>query len=621
MTVSTAALVLVLGLVAGWMQLAARRQIAAARCRAQGSADLHLATIEALARAIDAKDQSAEHMQRVLTYVRGLAGAVGVAPADLKGIETAALLHDIGTLAVPEHILSKPGPLTVEEFQKVRSHSQVGADILASVPFPYPVASVIRSHHERWDGTGYPVGLKGEEIPIGARILTVVDYFDAVTTDRPYHKALSVETGMALLQHEAGKALDPTLVAAFVDLVPWFSAQSAGRSHRHTGAPAGVPAATPAHTPNASRQVFDNIALAHRELCALYEIAQSMGTSLGVAETMALVSSKIANIVPWSSCALFLHDGASDTVTCRYATGTEAPQLLGRTLGAGEGLSGWVARHRCTLMRGGRGETDSETVQETHFESAIVCPLIVNERFIGTLGLYHAEAERYTADHRRLLEQISEQVAAVIHNSIIFEQTQVDSVTDPLTGLPNRRPMFAHMTRELARADRLKGQVAVIVMDIDDFKRINDTYGHHVGDRALRDMAAALHASLRPYDLCVRYAGDEFVIVLSDCSRDAAEAKRRELQQRVSEIEVEIEARPGERVRLAASAGASVYPHDGSTCEALLADADLRMYRDKALRRGQLPPVPMAAPAPEIVPDPAARPLRGRHHEAARPRR
>jgi diguanylate cyclase (GGDEF)-like protein len=215
-----------------------------------------------------------------------------------------------------------------------------------------------------------------------------------------------------------------------------------------------------------------------------------------------------------------------------------------------------------------------------------VCPLVFNERFIGTISVYHVDASIYTDDHRRLLDRISEQAAAVIYNSRVFEQTQEDSLTDPLTGLPNRRSMFVHLSRELARADRLKNELAVIVMDVDDFKAINDTYGHNIGDQALREVAGALQSALRPYDLCVRYAGDEFIIVLADCSREAADLKRRELQNRVAEIGLEV--RPEKQLRLAVSAGAAVFPGDGTTLEALLADADHRMYRDKTLRRGRL---------------------------------
>ena len=559
------------------------------------TSDLHLATIEALARAIDAKDHTAQtHIRRVQIYAAGLARAMGLSDAEVQGVKTAALLHDIGKLAVPEHILSKPGPLTQEEFQKIRIHPQVGAEIIAAVPFPYPVAPLILSHHERWDGRGYPHGLRGEHIPLGARILTTVDYYDAVTTERPYHKALSHEGAIGLMRHEAAKALDPALVDKFIDLLPTLiaeaDAEEARVQPRAMAAPAAASATSAGLVPERTPQsAFENIALAHREIYALYEIAQSMGTSLGVADTMALISSKLTNIIPWSGCALFLHNPENDTLKCRFAAGVEAPKLLHLSIRNGEGLAGWVARNRRTIVNGDPRVTfDAAKIgTPADLKAAIVCPLFFNDGFIGTLALYHVEANRYTEDHRRLLERIAEQAGAVIHNSIVFEQTQEDSLTDPLTGLPNRRSMFVHLTRELARAERLHGEVALIVMDLDEFKTINDTYGHHVGDRALREMATALHSTLRPYDLCVRYAGDEFIIVLAECSREGAEQKRRELQAAVNAIDFEV--RPGKVLKLEASAGAAVFPHDGTSYEALLASADQAMYRDKAARRGNTP--------------------------------
>jgi diguanylate cyclase (GGDEF)-like protein len=297
---------------------------------------------------------------------------------------------------------------------------------------------------------------------------------------------------------------------------------------------------------------------------------------------------------------LFLFNPETDTLKCRFAMGADAPKLLNATLTIPQGLTGWVGRNRRTLIN-----ADPRVTFETlglpapvDLKAAIVCPLNFNDTFIGTLALYHAEPNRYTEDHRRLLERIAEQAGAVIHNSIVFEQTQEDSLTDPLTGLPNRRSMFVHLSRELSRAERLKSEVAVIVMDVDGFKSINDTYGHNVGDHALREVAAAMQETLRPYDLCVRYAGDEFIVVLADCSREAADLKRRELQSRIAEIELEVRA--GKRVHLAISAGAAVFPQDGTTYEALLADADHRMYRDKAARRGPRP-MPRTPGSAEII--------------------
>jgi diguanylate cyclase (GGDEF)-like protein len=555
------------------------------------TSELHLATIEALARAIDAKDQIAQtHVRRVQAYAVGLARAVGLETDAIEAVKTASLLRDIGKLAVPEHILSKPGPLTDEEFQKIRIHPQVGAEIIAAVPFPYPVAPLILSHHERWDGRGYPQGLCGDDIPIGARILTIVDYYDAVTSERPYHKALTHDAALALLRHESGRALDPRLVNTFIKVLPELMEHAAAeeRQARSLATPAQVERGTTARglvPEGAPQTAFDNIALAHREIYALYEIAQALGTRIGVADTAALISSKLLNLVPWSACALFLYDAERSAMTCRYATGLDVHRLLNATIANGLGLSGWVARNRRTLVNANPSASFEAAGVEsrTELKSALVCPLFTNNMFLGALALYHVEANHYTEDHRRLVERIAEQAGAVIHNSVVFEQTQEDSLTDPLTELPNRRSMFVHLSRELARAERLHAEAALIVMDVDDFKSINDTYGHHVGDQALRAIARALSATLRPYDLCVRYAGDEFIVLLTACSREMAEARRRELQQRVAAIAFEV--RPGDALALGVSAGTAVFPHDGTSYETLLAVADQHMYRDKKARR------------------------------------
>jgi diguanylate cyclase (GGDEF)-like protein len=527
----------------------------------------------------------------VQLYAARLAEAVNLSPSEIQGVKTAALLHDIGKLAVPEHILSKPGPLTPEEFQKIRAHPKVGADIISAVPFPYPVSPLILSHHERWDGKGYPSGLRGEEIPLGARILSVVDYFDALMAERPYHKAMSFDAAIGLLQQEAGKGLDPTVVDRFIVLLPALQVEAAALEQamrrpapEDHGQAIGRPATGLTPEPG-KKNVFDDIALAHREIYALYEIAQAMGTSLGVSDTMALISAKLSNLVPFSCAALFLYDEDTETLRCRFATGTDAEIVHQIAVHNGEGLTGWVARNRRALVNA-RPSADLEAAGlalQTHLQSALVCPLLFNERFIGTLCVYHVDAAFYRDDHRRLLDRISEQAAAVINNSMLFEQTQEDSLTDPLTGLPNTRFLFMHLTRELARAERLKSEVSLMVMDLDNFKEINDSHGHHVGDRALCEVARVLRTAIRPYDICVRYAGDEFIVVLSGCSADEAERKRAELQQGIDEVY--FEARPGKRVELGVSVGAAVFPQDGESYESLLSTADNRMYQDKSSRK------------------------------------
>lgn len=331
--------------------------------------------------------------------------------------------------------------------------------------------------------------------------------------------------------------------------------------------------------------MFDDIAHAHREIYALYEIAQAMGTSLGVSDTMALISAKLTNLVPYSCAALFLFDETTETLRCRFATGTDADTIQQVTVRSGDGLTGWVARNRRPLVNA-RPSADLEAAglpPATELQSALVCPLLFNDRFIGTLSVYHISPSFYRNDHRRLLERVSEQAAAVINNSILFEQTQEDSLTDALTGLPNTRFLFMHLTRELARAERLSAELSLMVMDLDDFKEINDSHGHHVGDRALCEVARVLRAAIRPYDICVRYAGDEFIAVLAGCGADEAEQKRLELQRGVDAVY--FEARPGKPLPLGISVGTAVFPQDGRSYEALLAAADQRMYQDKAARK------------------------------------
>src|ERR1700728_5513984 len=186
-------------------------------------ASLNMRTIEALALAIEAKDHTTHtHLQRVRTYAVAVAKELNLNDDEIEALRAAALLHDIGKLAVPEQIINKPGKLTPEEFEKMKVHPLVGAEILERVAFPYPVAPIVRSHHERWDGTGYPEGLSGEEIPIGARILAAVDCLDALASHRQYRPALPLSEAMAKVREMAGSWFDPRVVeileSRYVDL-------------------------------------------------------------------------------------------------------------------------------------------------------------------------------------------------------------------------------------------------------------------------------------------------------------------------------------------------------------------------------------------------------------------
>jgi diguanylate cyclase (GGDEF)-like protein/putative nucleotidyltransferase with HDIG domain len=580
------------------------------------SSALQMATVEALALAIDARGRSSRSsLQREQRHAAALARSFGLPADEVECVRTAALLHDIGNLAVPDHILTKRGPLTEDERSKMRTHSGVGAAIVEQVPFPKPVAALIRNHHERWDGTGYPDGLRGAEIPLGARILAVVDYFAAITSDRAFNEAMPVEEAVNVLWQEAGNALDPAVVTRYVNLLP--SLREADEQARLTNAgDAGVSAsgrrgaslAGGGSRPTPPSAVLDGIGGASQELGALYEMAEAVSTSLGVSDTMSALTSKLDRLVPFTTVALYLHDATNSCSRCRFAAGPGHRAFTGMIVGDGKGLVGRaVATRECITNGDPSADLDMRRpdLADAGLKSALVCPLVMGGTIKGALALYHTVPHGYTDEHRRLVSRVSGQIAAVINNAIVFEQTREESVTDPLTGLPNTRFLFAHAGRELARAARLKSSVTLMLLDLDNLKPINDTFGHHTGNRALCAVASVLRSAIRPYDICVRYGGDEFIIVLSDFGVEMAEAKRLELQKALERTPFSV----GDmlRVRLTISIGTAVFPSDGDSYEALLQVADARMYEDKAARKTRQAQRALQRTAREHSDDPSAR--------------
>lgn len=525
--------------------------------------DVQLSTIEALALAIEARAGcTPEHIRSIQHYAAMLAEAAGLTDSEVQGVRTAALLHDIGNMAVPEHILSKPDALTPEEFDRVKIHPRVGADILKNVPFGSPVSDLVLSHHERWDGLGYPAGLRGEAIPVGARILAIADCFSTLQADRPYRPARSQRDAVALLKEYSGTAFDPRLVDLLVTRLNATSVE-ATQTVAVEGSWSGVE----------ERDALQDIAGAHREEQTLYEIAQALGCSLGVSDAMALIQDKVSRLVPFVTCALFLGDD-TDGYVCRYAQGPGT-----------EALFKWEPKSWSEISLRLPSCADGRAAHGEELTSLLPCPLRFEGRLIGGLVIYHSVPTCFTDEHRRVLGRVSEQAAAVIYNSTRFEQTQHESHTDPLTGLANRRSLDRQFETGLAHAARIKSTIGVVVLDLDRLKEINDTYGHEAGDRALRAIGSVLKATVRQNDLCARFAGDEFVVVLWECPAEYEARRLQELQSAVGAHP--FEPRPGVRLSLSISAGSARYPNDGRSFDELLAAADERMYRDKAVRRSR----------------------------------
>ncbi len=523
--------------------------------------EVQLATIEALTMAIEVKDQtSQDQIRRFQVYCEGLARSVGMGDDEIQGLKTAALLHDIGNLAVPEDILTKPGPLTEDEFQRVKIHPRVGAEILQSVPFPYPVAPLILAHHEHWDGSGYPSGLRGEMIPVGARILAVVDTFLAMLSHRPHRPATTRENALRTVRAHAGRSLDPKLVERFEEILPSMDA-SLGVD---AGADPLVSGPGRDHAPRALADIAD----AHREGKVLYEIAQALGSSLRVEETFVLIADKLSVLLPLSSAALFLPDRPHGLFRCAHAIGSGATMLRRMPLGTEEQL-GVV-----------RVESDAG---ETPLLSSLVVPLTFNEDTIGLLAVYQHAETAFTSEHRGVFERVAQRAAPVIFNALVFEEAQAASLADSLTGLLNRRGVQNQLEESLMRAREAMSPVAVLLMDLDGLKYLNDNFGHHAGDRALRSVALALRTKLGAGELCARYAGDEFVIGLPGCGSAEAHARLLQLQAAVDALTIDL----GEGILrpLAISAGTAVFPEDGGTFDELIAVADQRMYSNKSARK------------------------------------
>ncbi len=552
-------------------------------------AGLHLRTIEALALAIEAKDHTTrEHLRRVRTYAVEIGKEMGLSEFDLEGLRAAALLHDIGKLAIPEHIISKPGRLTPEEFEKMKIHPVVGAEILERVSFPYPVAPIVRSHHENWDGSGYPDGLKGEEIPLGARILAVVDTLDALAADRQYRRALPLSQAMAHVISLSGTTLDPAVVSVlarrYEELERMAQAQPLPETRLsiHVRVPRGDrPAAGFESADTAGAQTgFDflnSIAAARQEVQLLFELTRDLGNSLSLDETLSVVAIRLKKMIRYDAIAVYISRGKY--LVPKYVNGENSRRLSSLEIPMSEGLSGWVAANRKSILNGNPlvESAYSDERDKCTMRSALSVPLEGVNGGMGVLTLYRAERDAFSRDHLRILLAINSKVSLSIENALRYQLAEDSATTDYLTGLPNARSLFLRLDAELSRCRRTLEPLTVMVCDLDGFKQINDRFGHLQGNKVLRHVADRLRQSCREYDYVARMGGDEFVILLPGGDRQSIHYRMTQLQRITSDI---MRSATGDQT-LALSVGEAFYPEDGSDAEQLLAVADRRMYRSK----------------------------------------
>lgn len=546
---------------------------------------IHMATVEALATAIDARDQvGVGHVRRTQIFAVGMGRTLELSPAEIDALNTGALLHDIGKLAVPDHILNKPGRLTPAEMEKTKIHSSVGASILEKVKFNTPVVPTVKYHHECWDGTGYPDGLKGNAIPLTARIIAVADAYDTLRGARPYRAAVSREEARRFLINGAGTQFDPRIVDVFLRNLKKYeqAIETEGLSYAYDSA---AQQSVPMTGSRDSKSYVEQIKRANREVFTLYELARIFSSSLNLEDTFSLFAEKIGGLVPFDTCVIYLCDETGQSAKAVYAEGRNATQLMHRTIHPGEGATGYVLKKRLPVCNVNPGLDFSffqlDFVQE--YSAMAALPLIADEKLLGAVSIYSCALENYEDEHLRLLETVSRIASDAISKSIYHAETETRALTDPMTLLPNARSLQLHFEKEVARADRNGTSFQVLMLDLDGFKAVNDTFGHKAGDKLLRELAKVMKAQLRDYDFLARYAGDEFVAIIPETEDISVEELTTRLEKAVNEFVLPIG--DGRFAQVGISIGAASFPHGGDTLDQVIVSADKAMYNVKTLRK------------------------------------
>ena len=568
------------------------RQFRAEKKHTQELGDVHMRMVEALALTIEAKDQTThDHLQRVKIFCVEVGKELKLGEMEMQALSVASLLHDIGKLAVPEYIISKPGKLSVEEFEKVKIHPSVGAEILERVGFPYPVAPIVRAHHEKWDGSGYPKGLRGTEIPIGARILSAVDYVDALASDRQYRRGMSAPEVIEKLQEQSGKSFDPNVVGIlrrrFSELEGMVRRKALATPSQdvqpQTMTTGQEPAAGLAvwDAPTNTRQkgdVLDLISSARQEAQALFDLSRDLGASLSLSETLSVLAVKLQNLIPHDAMAVYIVRGTH--LIPEHVSGEDFRSLASLQIPMGEGLCGWVAQNQKVIVNGNPAVEPgaaSDPMKVTRLKSALAAPLLGLKGVVGVLALYRLEASSFTSENLRVLLAVTSKTGLAVENALKYQQAEGTSTTDYLTGLPNARSLFMQLDRELARCERENSRLTVMVCDLRGFKHINERFGSEQGNLVLRLFAEKLQATCRKYDHVARMSGDEFVVVAPEMPEEAMKTRIRQLREMAQQVGIDV---TGEDV-MAVDIGYATYPDDAAEAESLLEKADRKMYEEK----------------------------------------
>jgi diguanylate cyclase (GGDEF)-like protein/putative nucleotidyltransferase with HDIG domain len=570
------------------------------KAHAENMASLHLRTIEALATAIEAKDEcTGDHLRRVQVYSLELAKHLGLSSDEVHALQAASILHDIGKLAVPDYIISKPGKLTPDEFDKMKVHTVVGAEILEQVAFPYPVAPIVRSHHEKWDGSGYPDGLKAEDIPIGARILSAVDCLDALASDRQYRRALPLDEAMEYVAGLSARSFDPQVVNILQANYREFErlAQSTPlRNHRLSkdlivsrgDAPdagfeksASKAAAGASGAGDRAQAPADSIASARQEIQVIVDLALDLSKSLRMEDILSILAARLKQLVPYDCLAVYVRERT--ILKPLYTSGLTSQIFASLEIPMGQGLSGWVVENGKAIINGnpavepGYAEASGEMGA---LNSALSIPFGDGvDQLSGALTLYSTEKDAYNADHLRVLLAIKGDIARAVDGAIRFQKAQPGGTgADELTGLPAKPVLMAYLQEGFAAQRK---PVTVLLADIDEFRRVNELYGRSNGDELLKLVANILRNNSRSVDYVARVGGDEFVLLLAAARPDELAGKIAALDGLVANA---CRGLCGEESS-GLAVGVACFPENGGDAASLMAFAEQALAGAKEARR------------------------------------
>ncbi|MFN7928868.1 MAG: diguanylate cyclase [Blastocatellia bacterium] len=409
-----------------------------------------------------------------------------------------------------------------------------------------------------------------------------MDCFDAVREDRAYRSAFSRADACELLRQQSGKHFDPEVVATFLAHLDTFEQRISEAGLSLEPAQNNLFFLEPENEDTATScrlsdqpEYLDQIAAAHHEMSSLYEIARTFSTSLNLEDTVAIFANKLKYVIPFETCAIYLYDEQKQQARAEHVVGKFAEAFIGRHVLPGDGVTGWVLAHR-KMFCNAHPDLDLAALNlaADEFKTLAVAPLLKGEQLIGVIALYSEKLLRYSTDHIRMLETISGLAADSIYNAIHHAETREFALTDPLTGMPNARSLFFQFAQESNRANRQNTPLSVLMMDLDGFKKINDTYGHHAGNEFLIGIAQVIANELRSYDYLARYAGDEFVALLPGATESDVEDLMWRVQRAVEDYALPVQN--GQRATAGVSLGTARYGLEADSLERPLKIADRR---------------------------------------------